>query len=110
VSAAHAPEVRRIQSDASVHQIWVIDASARIGALPACVLPRGCRARLAAAQRVGAMLVKGWTHRLAFCYATPSLRSMLWHWKPAAPPNAWRCHFNAGAWASALASNAIRSF
>jgi hypothetical protein len=55
-------------------------------------------------------MVKGWTRCLAFGCAAPSLRSMLWHWQPAVPPDAWRGHFNVGAWTSALASNAIRSF
>jgi hypothetical protein len=55
------------------------------------------------------MLVKGWARRLAVC-AAPLLRSMLQHWQPAAPPDAWRCHFNAGAWTSAPASNAIMPF
>jgi hypothetical protein len=31
---------------------------------------------------------------------------MLRHWQPAAPPDAWRGHFNAGAWTFAPASNA----
>jgi hypothetical protein len=118
---AHAPAVRRIRTDASVHQIWVTDASMRIGTLSAHVLPRGSRPRMAATQRARAMLVKGWARRLAFCCAAPSFCSTPWHWQLAAPPDAWRGHFNAGAWTfapacnadawtSALASNAIRSF
>jgi hypothetical protein len=56
------------------------------------------------------MLVKGWSRRLAFCCAAPSLHSMLRHWQPAAPPEAWQVHFNAGAWASTPTSNTIKSF
>jgi hypothetical protein len=74
------------------------------------VLPRGSRPRMAATQRARAMLVKGWAHRLAFCCATPSLHSTPWHWQPAVPPNAWRGHFNAAAWACAPASNVINIF
>jgi hypothetical protein len=55
-------------------------------------------------------VVKGWPRRLAFCCAVPSLRSTPWHWQPAAPPDAWRGHFNAVDWASAPASNAIKVF
>jgi hypothetical protein len=57
---------RHVWLDASVHQIWVIDASARTDALSTRVLPRGSRPRMAAAQRVGAMLVKGWPRCLTF--------------------------------------------
>jgi hypothetical protein len=35
---------------------------------------------------------------------------MLRHWQLAALPDAWQGHFNAGAWTSASASNAIRPF
>jgi hypothetical protein len=30
---------------------------------------------------------------------------MLRHWQPAMPPDAWRGHFNVGAWAFVLASS-----
>jgi hypothetical protein len=55
------------------------------------------------------MLVKGWPRRLTFCTA-PSLLSMLWHWQPAAPPDACRGHFNAGISIYALATNASMAF
>jgi hypothetical protein len=55
------------------------------------------------------MMVKGWLCRLTFC-AAPSLRSMLRHLQPAAMPDAWRGHFNAGISAYAPASNASMDF
>jgi hypothetical protein len=55
------------------------------------------------------MVVKGWPRRLSFC-AAPSLRSMLRHWQPAAPPGAWRGHFNDGVLAYTPASNALMDF
>jgi hypothetical protein len=72
-SGATHPD-RRVRPVASVHQIWVTDASARIGALSAHVLPRGTRPGMAATQRAKVMLVKGWSRRLTFCTAvTPQL-------------------------------------
>jgi hypothetical protein len=54
------------------------------------------------------MLVKGWPRRLTFCAA--SLLSMPRHWQPAAPPDAWRGHFNVGVSAYAAANNASMPF
>jgi hypothetical protein len=108
-SSAMHPD-RRVWPDASVHQIWVTDASVQTGAMSAHVLPCGYRPCMAATQPAIARLVKGWACRLAVCCAAPPRRSTPWHWQPAAPPDAWRVHFNAGAWTSTLASNAIRPF
>jgi hypothetical protein len=105
-SGAMHPD-RRVWPDASVHLIWVTDASTWTGALSTRALPRGYRPHMAATQWTIAMLVKGWVRGLAVCCAAPSLCSTHRHWQPTAPPDAWRGHFNAGAWTSVLASNAI---
>jgi hypothetical protein len=55
------------------------------------------------------MVVKGWPRRLTFCAAL-LLLSMLQHWQPAAPSDAWRGHFNAGVSAYAPATNALMAF
>jgi hypothetical protein len=60
---------QHVRPDASVLQIWVTDASARIDALSACVLPHGFRPCVAGTQRAGGMVVKGWPRRLTFCVA-----------------------------------------
>jgi hypothetical protein len=64
---------------------------------------------MAATQRAGKMMVKGWPHRLTFCTA-PSLLSVQRHWQAVVSPDAWRRHFNTGVSAYAPATNASMAF